>query len=254
MTRIINTRTPVTMLCIFFLIVFCLFPMAPSKNIDQFNYKDGKPDSIEYTLKMDKEGEVGTEASGYFKIPTNRGEITNASLKIKCGPDNYGNYLNNPRLDIGLDGDYEWEYNGKGYGEAGRQNVFSTGLTTHSVITAKRGSEYFDNMTYLLLPTTARIINNEDASMKIRGGSGPYQEDLVVSISSQGDIYYAKSNRDGTFGSVTVYKDVILPSNGRSYGIGLGDFDNDNDLDIVYGEYIQSQPVADFFIILNEIS
>jgi hypothetical protein len=84
--------------------------------------------------------------------------------------------------------------------------------------------------------------------MKIKGGPGQYKEDLMVGINWNGYIYYIDSNRDGTFKGVSSYYDVTT---GYTYGIGLGDFDGDNDLDIVFGAQYWSWSTADFFIIEN---
>ena len=48
--------------------------------------------------------------------------------------DNNGDYPLNPLLDIGLDGDVDWEYNGTGYGPLGHQTVFNTDEQKRAVL------------------------------------------------------------------------------------------------------------------------
>jgi hypothetical protein len=244
MKKIRVITNSITLTTIFLMILLSITPIISSETINGFDNEGGVPDVL-YTLKLDTQNDIATEATGYFTIPSHRGEIKQASLKIKCSPDEQGSYLLNPALDIGVDGDYEWRYSGKGYGEAGHQNVFSSGFGKRSVITAKRGIEHYDDRTDILLPTTANI---QSASMKIKGGPGQFKDDLVVAMYYNGNIYYTKSNGDGTFSGVTPYYDVSF---GYTYGVGLGDFDNDNDLDIVYGEGSWGWNNINFFIINN---
>jgi len=247
MARIRWLEKEITVFSILLLIVICLYPGGTSEEITRFSNGPGVP-NIDYTLQMDSTAEIATEATGYFTIPTNRGEIKDAHLKIECNATVAGDYLTDPRLDIGLDGDYEWRYNGKGYGAAGHQTQFSTGADRRYVVTANRGGSIYDNRSNIVLPKSAQITS---ASLKIKGGPGRYKEDLVVGIYYPGGrIWYAKSNGNGTFGNVTEYGSF---ANGYAYGIGLGDFDNDNDLDIVYGQkYWSSSSNAEFFIIENK--
>ena len=144
MSRNRNLMLFVNILIVFSLIFISFIPVGVSDTITNFG-NPSDPTKIEYSLALDKEEDVALDATGYFTIPTHRGEIKSASLNIECKADSQGNYLTNPGLDIGLDGDYEWEFSGKGYGDAGHQTKFHTGGTTRTVITAKRGGQNFDN-------------------------------------------------------------------------------------------------------------
>ncbi|WP_455393185.1 FG-GAP repeat domain-containing protein [[Eubacterium] cellulosolvens] len=239
---------PIVLISISILIFISLTPIMMGENISQFKISGndvGEPD-ITYSLSMEDDEDEALEASGYFEIPSHRGEIKKASLRIACKPNEVDSYLKNPKLDIGLDGDYEWRFNGKGYGEAGHQVEFSTGMGVRRVVTAKRGTNHFDNRTYILLPTSAVV---QQASLKIKGGPGQFAQDLVVAMYYSGMIYYTKSNGDGSFTNVVRYNDV---TSGYTYSIGLGDFDNDNDLDIVYGEGRWGWTNVNYYIIENK--
>jgi len=50
--------------------------------------------------------------------------IKSAHMNVSCGAYN-GNYPLGPGIDIGEDGDTEWQFVGQGYGSFGHQNVFS---------------------------------------------------------------------------------------------------------------------------------
>ena len=224
----------VTLISILILIIVSLSPIIPGETITQFGKAGSEvsePD-ITYSIKKESHADVAIDATGYFEIPSHRGEIKKASLKIKCeGEDD--SYLTDPRLDIGLDGDYEWRFNGKGYGKAGQQTKFSSDSDKRTIITAKRGSQHYDDRSSILLPKTATV---QSASMKIKGGPGQYTEDLVVSVYYyRGRLYYTKSNRDGTFTSIVSYINLYSgTSYGYYYGVGLGDFDGDNRDEIAF--------------------
>ena len=94
----------ITILSILLLVLLSLTPIISSETITGFDNEGGVPDIL-YTLKLNTQDEVATDATGYITIPSHRGEIKDASLKIKCAPDDQGNYPLNPALDIGLDGD-----------------------------------------------------------------------------------------------------------------------------------------------------
>lgn len=220
--------------------------IVPGKVITDFDNEGGIP-AIEYILQWDKEEDIGLEAKGYVTLPSHRGEIRNASLKIKCLPDKNNNYLTDPRLDIGLDGDFEWRFSGPGYGKPGYQTKFGTDKDNHLIKTDTQGLEHFDNSSVIYLPKDSDVTS---ASMKIKGGPGHYREDLVVGITNSGNIYYAKSN-NGAFHSYNFFQD-LSPSGGYSvYGIGLGDFDNDNDLDLVTGYRMSFWTPINFYLYRN---
>jgi hypothetical protein len=169
-----------TIMSIFLMVLVSILPFMPAETITQFTRagSDVQEPDITYSIKSDETSDLVMDATGYFSLPTHRGEITSAKVKIKCEAED-DSYLANPRLDIGLDGDYEWMFSGKGYGKAGHQNEFSSGTGKRLVITAKRGGTNFDNRSYILLPKSATV---QSASMKIRGGPGQYTEDLVVAV------------------------------------------------------------------------
>jgi hypothetical protein len=223
-------------------------PITQSEQISQFKINDEERDEFWYKIQMDEEEDFGVEAGGYFTIPTHRGEVKNASLDIHCTADTNGNHLSNPKLDIGLDGDYEWMYSGVGYGKAGQQTEFSSGRPRSIVTTAKRFGQHYDNRSIIYLPKGATVTN---ATMKIKGGPGRYKEDLVAGITYTGMVYYMKS-KSGTFNEGAKYFLDVSPGWGYTYGLGLGDFDNDNDLDLVVGYQSSWTANIDLYLYKNK--
>ncbi len=213
-----------------FICVLLLIPInTQSANEKRLFKGDQELTQFEYIISMEEDEDFAVEASGYFSIPTHRGDIKNASLDIFCTADTEGNHLLNPKLDIGLDDDYEWMFSGKGYGKAGQQNEFTNGRTKSIANPYLQQGGYFDNRTAIYLPKGSTVTS---ASMKLLGGPGKYKEDLAVAITYYGEIYYTKSN-GGTFNEGVKFFTDVSPY--YHYGIGLGDFDNDNDLDLVTG-------------------
>ncbi len=199
--------------------------------IENFDNGGGEPT---WTVVM--KGELGEEeyfadSTTYFSVPVHKGRIQEASVKITCAPNDQGDTLLNPRLDVGVDGDYEWEYSGKGYGHINNQNEFSSGMTRR-IIAIGKGLQ--TNTTSILLPKGAKVT---EAKMSIQGGELEFGEIYIGLITQDTQIYYLKSNGDGTFGSlehvITLDSNSGWPNTPYSYGIGLGDFDGDNDYDII---------------------
>jgi len=198
------------------------------------NFSNNDNTQVTYKLELDEDEDLALEASGYFEIPSHRGEIKKATVKINCGPDEKNSYITNPRLDIGLDGDFEWMFNGKGYGLPGYQTKFSTDGNKQLVMTIKQGIEHFDNKTAIYLPKGCEVTS---AKMKVEGGPGKYVEDLVAGLIYDGRIYYMRSNGGQFNDGVRYFQDI---TSYYTYGLGMGDFDNDNDLDLVSGFKISS--------------
>ena len=118
-----NKKIIITLFISLLLLIISFIPgQTTGKEITNFDNGGGQT-SVEVELL----GEPGlcTDSTTYFSIPKHKGKIQEASLKITTLPDQYGNYLLDPKLDVGVDGDIEWAYSGKGFGYYGYQNQFS---------------------------------------------------------------------------------------------------------------------------------
>ncbi len=194
-----------------------------SKEINIFDNGDGG--DISEVVLTGRPG-FATDATTYFTIPIHKGKIQEASVKITASPDKNGSSLLNPRLDVGIDGDYEWEFKGKGYGAAGHQTLFTNGNSRRIMAI---GNSKINTGTNIYLPKGAFV---SDASMEIKGGNLQYGEIYITAVNRAGEVYFIKSNGDRTFGSAQQIDSV----GSYSYGVGMGDFDNDGDNDIVVNQ------------------
>ncbi len=64
------------------------------------------------------------DSTTYFEVPTSRGHIKSATMKISPASGST-EFAVNPRVDVGLDGDIDWEFDGPGFGDFGNQTGFS---------------------------------------------------------------------------------------------------------------------------------
>jgi hypothetical protein len=217
-----------------------------AKEINNFDNGGGQP---EWEVVLGGETGFGSDSTTNFSVPLHKGRIQEASFKISCSPDQYGNTLLNPRLDVGIDGDYEWEFTGKGYGNINNQNKFTTGLDRKIVAI---GNSKTTNTTSIYLPKTAVV---EDAVMEIEGGDLEFGDIYLAAITESSEVYYIKSKGGRSFGAPE-YVTTLGTSTGwprsYSYGIGIGDFDNDGDNDIVANEGLWSWPSSTGNIYLLE--
>jgi hypothetical protein len=96
------------------------FPIVGSESQAGFdNY--GEP--YERTLTLRGNGSSFTDSTTFFDFPLGQGAVTDASFNITVLDDN-GNFPYNPRIDVGLDGDIDWEFKGNGYSSMGHQSLF----------------------------------------------------------------------------------------------------------------------------------
>ncbi len=205
---------------IFFLLISCI-QIIPTK-VDSVFLDKFVVNEDEITITFDSPGIDSISLA--VEVPLNA-SIISASLDVTPTANN-GKYPTDVMVNIGNDEDNEWEFRGTGYGSFGEQQLFKTGTDKQYL--------YFDNRSYrndagILLPRNATVKNTY---MKIEGGTGTYDEDCFVAVDYYGyNIYYIKSNGDGTFQTPTSFD-----SNIGMYHYGAtctADFDNDGDLDVI---------------------
>ncbi|WP_455393184.1 FG-GAP-like repeat-containing protein [[Eubacterium] cellulosolvens] len=203
-------------------------PIAIGKEIIEFD--NGGGDKTEWEVEL--VGDLGycSDSTTHFSVPIHKGKIQEASLKVTCEPNDQGETLMNPRLDIGIDGDYEWEFSGRGYGAVNHQTIFTTGMERRVVAI---GQGLVNNRTSVLLPKSASIL---DAKMEIEGGDLNFGDIYVALITSNANVYYMKYNGNRQFATPQHVADIGGVGWPQSNGIGIGDFDNDGDNDIVANE------------------
>jgi len=103
------------------------------------------------------------DASTFLEFPIHKGTVRDASMKLTAY-ENEGEYPLKPELDVGMDGDVDWQYNGTGYGPLGQQQVFNTDEPSVNVYTESGPNQNFG----IILPMNASITDSE---MTLKGGA-----------------------------------------------------------------------------------
>jgi hypothetical protein len=206
------------------------------------SFDNGGGDQTEWEIELAGETGYSSDSSTYFSVPLHKGKIQEASLKITCSPNDNGVALLNPRLDVGIDNDYEWEFTGKGYGSVNHQTLFHNNMDRRVVAIGK--NNLYNTDTKIYLPKDAKITS---AKMNVEGGDVSFSEVFITAVNSMNDVYYIKSNGDKTFGKPQFIENLGQNTSwprSYSYGVGIGDFDNDGDNDIITNEGVYSWPTS----------
>jgi hypothetical protein len=193
-------------------------------NVGSVHINKDVNDKSEVTIDFDRPGIDATSMA--VRVPLNA-TILSATVDVQASTYE-GEYPSDIKVNVGNDEDNEWMFSGKGYGSLGKQTLFTNGQDKQFL--------YFNNVNYInspriMIPRNASVISS---SMVIEGGTGMYDEDYFATVDYYGyQLSYMRSNGDGTFTSPTnVATNVGMYLRGA---VGIGDFDNDGDLDIVSG-------------------
>ncbi|MCK5559743.1 MAG: VCBS repeat-containing protein, partial [Thermoplasmata archaeon] len=220
MSRSINYRKPFILLIVSILVIsgFLIFPgNVNSVIINKFT--DGNRD---VTLIYDGSFIDGTSVA--IEVPVNA-SILDASLNV-TGYLNNGYYPTDVTVNIGNDEDIDWAYQGTGYGQLGRQTLFSNGDAKKYF---KFHNTSFKNNARILLPRNSTVTST---SMTLEGGTGTFDEDYFVAVDYYGNrLSYIQSNGDGSF-KPPASVDTNIGGNQWS-SCCMGDFDNDGDHDVI---------------------
>ncbi|MCK5773085.1 MAG: VCBS repeat-containing protein, partial [Thermoplasmata archaeon] len=204
----------------------------------------------------------GVDTSYYVKV--NRDvPISEATVDISTYGSAEGNALFDPYLDVGLDGNAEWEYTGTGYGKFGEQTHLTTGEDkVTATFSSSSGGTNAANSIYIPDDSTITgatvglrgrynpgnlqdyLIEEDPAGLDFTGFAMEYGdidgdgwEDIVVSDTRNSRIIWME-NPDGEK-SVNWTVHVIYTGTyvRNCYGLDLEDMDGDGDLDLVTSSY-----------------
>ena len=154
-------------------------------------------------------GGEGFDTSYYFKVGRNV-PISEAYFNISTYNSHVGMAPEKPYVDVGVDSNKEWQYEGTGYGKFGQQKYFSDDKTQVSISYGSSGGS--DNSNKVLLPRNAEII---DADIGVRGR---FQDPSNIPISTY-----------------TIQEDPSeLSMDG--YAMEKGDIDDDGDIDVIVSD------------------
>jgi hypothetical protein len=118
---------------------------------------------IERLITFSGNSSTLVDASTFIEFPVHKGSVRSACMKLTA----YGNgdeYPLKPELDVGLDGDADWQFNGTGYGPLGRQQVFNNDESMVNVYTESGPNQNYG----ILLPMNASVTDSE---MELVGGA-----------------------------------------------------------------------------------
>ena len=196
-------KKTISVICTLVLILSCLLDIYWFIGSSTIVTTFGDGDS-EKTISFPWGG--GTNQSTYIEIP-NKAKISNAYFNVTTVYSAVGNYPNAPYIDVGGDGDIEWAFQGIGYGDYGRQNVFSNNMLGQSV--NFDANKTFENQVKIIMPKNATV---STATMKVRGsGSGKV---LLVTDGESGYGITLMINALKRIGnSVTTATETTLPIN-----------------------------------------
>jgi hypothetical protein len=104
--------------------------------------------------------------------------VTNSSFDVHTVFNASGNYSYKPQIDVGSDSDFEWAFDGTGYGRFGKQDVFSNDEPFRSIFFD--GKVKYANDVKIILPKNASV---SSATMNVtgRGGGGVVINEIFTS-------------------------------------------------------------------------
>jgi hypothetical protein len=173
--------------------------------------------------------------------------VYDAYFNLTGMADGVGDYPTMVNLDVGDDNDFQYRFNGQGYGSMGLQTRFADNHTTGMYTFGAGGSS---NALEILLPKSANVLS---AEMKLNGrlnqivdttridtDQSNVQEvhpaDLdgdndtdVVAVGNGEVVWYNNTNGKGVFGS----EHKINSSQSNAAAVFVGDVDFDGDMDVV---------------------
>jgi hypothetical protein len=143
-------------------------------------------------------------ATPYFELPIGKNVILpDSRLHVSPADTGTGNYALNPSIDVGVDGDLEWAFQGEGYGEFGHQDQFSNDATKRTV-------------KYLF--------------------GGGHNTNLKIKIPREADVTDAYMDIGGRLSSPT-FNGYSINTASRPQGLHVTDVDDDGDNDFIVACY-----------------
>jgi hypothetical protein len=144
------------------------------------NVSTFKDKSAEKTIIFTQDGD--SNKTVFIDIPY-KAVVTNASFDVVAVFNATDQYSNNPKIDVGADGDTDWAYSGMGYGRFGNQNLFDDNIP-------ERGLYFKENETYrtdmrIKLPKNATV---SFATLNITGRG------IAGGVPTKGHTTYASFN------------------------------------------------------------
>jgi hypothetical protein len=225
------------------------FPTVGSESQSGFNNYGEQDERI---LDLSGNGTSFIDSTTFFDFPLGQGAVSDASFNITILDDN-GNYPYNPRVDVGLDGDIDWEFKGTGYSSMGYQSLFydntdkktltfeNPGTNTDAKIRIPQSAQ----VTSAEVSLTGRMSTPKFAETNFEGDPGFDGANFMDVGDLDGDGWNDTAVTSNTMDSVVWYRNDQTPTNNQwkykyidsnlnnAIDVVIADMDDDNDNDVV---------------------
>ncbi|MFW3146515.1 MAG: FG-GAP repeat domain-containing protein [Thermoplasmatota archaeon] len=234
------------LIMLFFGSILFIGETGQGQYVDTFNGRGG-PTWDYVTLKGS--GSNLYDSHMYVELEKNV-PISTASMKVSTFNSENGPWIRDPSIDVGLDSEPEWSYTGTGYGDFGRNTVFSDDITRK---TATFGGNMDKTLGRVILPSEAEVLSAEmtvrgrfeptipsmqtlaqggaisftPSSIKAGELTGDSRNDSIVSTGNPGNLYIYIQGSNGGFTSSSLGITSV-------YDFAILDVDDDGDNDIAY--------------------
>ncbi|MEA3558934.1 MAG: FG-GAP-like repeat-containing protein [Candidatus Thermoplasmatota archaeon] len=230
----------------FFGSMIIIGPSGDGQIVNTFNGIAGPDEDL---VKLVGSGSSLYDSHMYIDLEKNV-PISTASMKISTVDSRTGPWITDPYVDVGADNNPEWKFEGTGYGDFGRNTVFSDDVSMKTITYSGLQTKTMGDM---LLPADSTI-HQTDMTVRGRfeptikttmevlgtGGTIPYtptvlkigdltgnhMNDTIISTGRPGSLYIYE-NKGGNYET----SPLGITS---TYDFAIYDVDDDGDNDIVY--------------------
>jgi len=225
--------------------------LGKSKFLEGLGNPNNNKDRI---ITLNGTGEQFFDGTTYFDVPLGHGSFLDAEFNVTVMEFN-NSFPLNPKINVGMDTDIEWEFTGTGVGWMGYQKYLTDESTKRTMsFTSPSGGS--DSGSIIKLPKSAHV-KSANISMKGRFSQPQFTKyefttnrtldgpkfikmgditgngwlDAVVISEAMNKVFWFENN--GTPKEMNWKQHNITDSLNKAWALDVGDIDGDNDLDVV---------------------